>query len=388
MKNKLILCFMVIILPYCAWAKSQNKTFINGFTADSTISDMKISADSILKEEFLNAGYHIADIGAIRAGLSTTELKMILGSNDEKSLKNIMASGDVDYIVYGYIRSRNNYIFITAKMLDKSGGEAKLGRVKTVSIRKELLNNEISKDFFREACTLLSKYLITGNTKNVLKFQDKMLEEERRYEIAQRQKLLTAEEKADDEIYKRNIENYKIKRKETITKHDSVLRAAFNPYTIITDNDEFNASFKEGYQFFVEWDIPFFSYKRNLDLVVRYTARYFPANTNNPLPSDFLDEKRLKDWEKGRTVFNALDFGFRLKLNFYFLMTQFDLYAIGAIGGNAGSFNAFGGGGIEIAFFPYIGFFAEYNRGWSSIGEQNINVENNNQLLIGATLRI
>ena len=381
MKNKLILCFIIIILPYCALAKSQNRTFINEFTVDTATANMNRIADRILKEEFLNAGYRITDRESIRAGLSVQELQMVLGSNDENQLKTIMASGDVDYIVYGYISSRDNHIFITTKMLDKSGGEAKLGRVKTVSIR-----NELSKEFFEEACTLLSRYLVTGNTKNVLKFQDKMLAEERRYEISHRQQLLTEEEVSAHERYRKKVDNYKRERKHNITKHKSVLRIAYNPYTITTNNDIFNASFKEGHQFSVELNIPVYTETMGLDFVARYTARYF-SRSNNQLPPDF-DEKFLKDWEKGRTLLNAFNFGIRPRLRFYFLMTEFDIYGIGAVGYNTGSFNAFGGGGIEMAFFPRIGFFAEYNRGWSSIGEQNINVENNHQLLIGTTFRL
>ena len=392
MKNKLILCLIIIILPYCVWAKSQNRTFINEFTADGVTKYTTTKADGILKEEFLKARYTITDINALRAGLSTQELKMALGSNDENDLKTILASGDVDYIVYGYIRSRGNYIFITAKMLDKSGGEAKLGRVKTVNIRNEILDKH-----FEEACTLLAKYLMTGDTKKILQFQDQMLTEEKRYEVAKNKQRLTAQEETEYEKYQKRIEEKKEERRFNITKRDSFIRVAFNPYTITTDDEAFNLSFKEGQQFFVELDLPIFSGTFALDLIMRYTGRYFPANKEGPLSNNLpwwstyhLDESLVADWENGYALFNAWDIGFRLRLNFYFLMTEFDIYGIGALGKNGGSFNVFGGGGVEIAFFPYIGFFMEYNRGKSAIvrGEQSINVEDNHQLLIGTVLRL
>ncbi|MCL2025572.1 MAG: porin family protein [Leptospirales bacterium] len=382
MKNKIILCLIIITLPFCAWAKSKDKVFVNGFTADTATAGIKTTADNIFKNAFLDSDYRITDINAISAGLSVEELKMTLGSNDENSLKHIMASGDVDHIAYGYIRARGGYIFITAKMLDKSGSEIKLGRVKTVSIR-----NEISKNFFEEACALLAEYLITGNTKKILQFQDKMLVEEKRYEIAQKQKLLTQQDQSEYEKYQKKVDDYKRKRKETITGHDTFLRVAYNPYTIKTDNKEFNNSFKEGRQFFVELDIPLFTETVGLDIIARYTARYFPKNREFPLPASF-DKKLSRDWERGKSVFDAFDFGLRIRFNFYFLMTEFDIYGIGALGVNERSFSAFGGGGVEISFFPHIGFFAEYNRGWSSIGEQNINVANNHQLLIGTAFRL
>jgi TolB-like protein len=382
MKKKIILCLLVLALPYYARADEGKKVFISGFTAHKNIENKKLSADNVFKEEFLNAGYRITDINAIKAGISAEELKMSLGSNDENSLKRVLESGDVDYIAYGYIRIRGSYVFITAKMLDKSNGNVKLEKIKSVSIR-----NEISEQFFKEACTVLAGYIISGDTKKVLKFQDKVLAEEKRYEIANKQQKLQGEENEDRRNYQNRIDEYKKLRKETITKHDAVFRSAFNPFGVKSNNEAFDKSFKEGRQFFIELDLPLFTDTIGLDLMARYTCRYF-SKRDTPFVATTLDDKKFdRDWERGRSVFDSWGVGMRLRLNGYFLMTEFDLYGIGAIGMTETSFSAIYGGGIEIAFFPYVGFFVEYNRGWSSVGDLKLNVENNNQLLIGAALR-
>lgn len=378
----IFIIFFLLLLSASAWAADAKRIFINGFTADKEVENRKRTTERIFKEGFLNAGYHIADTASIKAGLSAETLKMSVGTNNENTLKKIMASSDVDYIVYGYIRLKNNYISITAKMLDKSNEEIKLGQVKTIHMRRELADK-----FYDEACRLLAVYLTSDNSKDVQKFQDKMLSEERLYEMKKRQSKLAEEETEEDEKYRRKVAEFQQDRYDSIVGNNSWIRGGYNFRDVTTDSDEFNQHFKKGSQFFIEWDIPVYTKNMiGIDIVSRYTCRYFSSKKDKV--NNLTDEKLSRDFEKrDRAVFDAFDFGLRIRLASYFLMTRFDIYGIGALGVNEGSFNAFYGGGLEVAFLPHVGFFIEYNQGTSSVTDLNIDIEKNAQLLVGSTLR-
>ncbi|MCL1834448.1 MAG: DUF4143 domain-containing protein, partial [Leptospirales bacterium] len=181
MKNKIILCLIAVILPYCAWAaESGKRVFVNEYIVDTTVYALEEYdhgfVEDKLRKEFQREKYKVVGDADIRARFSAEELKMALGSNNEESLKKIMSSGEVDYIVYGYIRYRDNYIGITAKMLDKSTGATKLGRVKTIRISKSILDESL----YKKACTLLAEYIVSGKERAVIKFQEEMLEKEKR----------------------------------------------------------------------------------------------------------------------------------------------------------------------------------------------------------------
>ena len=381
--NKTILISLIITaMSLFVWAAGEKRIFINGFTADGIGESRKNTTERVFKEEFINNGFRIADEASIKAGLKMESLKMGVGSNDENTLKKIMASSDVDYIVYGYVRAKQDYIFITAKMLDKSNNEIKLGRVKTIRMKKELAER-----FYEEGCRVLAVYLISDESGKVQKFQDKMISEERLYEKTIKQGILAGEESIANEEFRRKVEEYKQERYDKITGNHSWFRGGYNLRELTTGNVEFDTHFKPGRQFFFEWDVPVYDESMvGIDLLARYTCRYFSKRKN--VSNTLTDEKLARDFdERKRTVFDSVDFGLRVRLGVYFLMTKFDIYGIAALGINEGAFNAMYGGGFEVAFFPHVGFFIEYNRGTTSVTDLDLDIANNSQVLVGSTFR-
>lgn len=134
------------------------------------------------------------------------------------------------------------------------------------------------------------------------------------------------------------------------------------------------------------------------DIGSRFTYRNFEISDKALQKSEVLykDVKlHLMSW----------DITFRGMFGFYFLRSLWQLYIIAAprllwyhsvlkestIGGpdrriNLVSIGIIGGGGIELAILPYLGFFAEYNIGYTPVGTGFHNVEGH-QVYVGVTVR-
>ena len=379
--KKAIILISSIVLLYCSHASAAEarKTFIKGFITDNVSSVKRSTAENIFTSVLLDSGYMIISMESLNARLSMEELKMALGSNDEKNLKDVMSASEVDYIVYGTIRSKAGYTFITVKMLDKSHGSAELGRIKTLRIKSELEST-----CYDEACRVLACFLVNNDAKAVQKFQDQLFSEEKRFEKDKRDSALKNQEYQDEQKFRASVESYKRKRKRDIAGRYAFIRMAYNFYGAGSDDDNFNDYFKDGTQFFFEMDVPMNRTELSgMDMLFRYTVRYYAKEGDvapaNPEYADY--------WNEGQAVFNSFDFGLRYRMGFYVLMTKFDLYALAALRYTSSDFSGVYGFGFEIAFFPSYGFFVEYNRGKSDIGVSSLNIETN-QVLIGLTVRI
>ena len=355
------------------------KTFLRGFTIDNVAESKKNSAEKIFTSTLLDAGYSLITMESLGVSLSMEELKTAIGSNDEKSLKDIMAASNVDYIVYGAIRSKGGYTFITVKMLDKSHGSVELGRIRTLRIKKE-----IEHSCFEDACRVLADFVVTGNQKPVQKYQDILFSKEKRYEKEKRSRALHREEIEDEECFRDSVAQYKSKRRRDIAGKYSILRFGYNFFGAETKDENFDEYFKRGTQVFFELDVPLNRRSLSgLDYILRYTYRYFaPDGSVAPADPEYADY-----WDMETAAFFAFDFGLRYRLGLYALMTKFDLYAMLSMRYMDDDFNLLYGCGFEMAFFPSFGFFIEYNYGYSDIGESSLDIENH-QFLIGLAYRI
>ncbi len=408
MKLKIIIISVIIVCLYGTMLLAGERVFIKEFAVENIHENKSERAQRFFTNVFLDEGYTINTMESLSVSLDLEEIKQAIETDDEKIIKDLLAISDVDYIVYGFIRLKGGYVYITAKMLDKSDNNVELKNVKTLRIK-----NEINETYFDEACIVLARFLVSNDPDQVQEFQDKLFAAEKKYEIDLRNQALRSEVAADEEEFRRKVNDYKKKRKKDVAGNYAILRTGYNFFGARTKNDDFNEHFERGTQLFVELALPLHyitSPNENplsgFDLLIRYTYFYYPYDRSQGPPES---EVYQEYWEDKKIRFHGLDFGLRYRLGLYFLMTKFDLYVMASARGHfwpekyekeeteypdeeeeevdSSSLGGVIGGGVEIAFFPYLGFFVEYNYGTSDIGKDSLDIESH-QTLIGFTFRL
>jgi hypothetical protein len=367
-------------------AEAGQKLFVKSFSrigfseSDPIGATISKSVESVF---FDNGAYEPIMEEDVIAGAALDESKQALGCNDDRCMKSLLTASKIDLIVYGVAKKSNGYTYITGKLLDKSRGTVELARVKTVRIKDDFRNSP----YFVEGITLLAQYLLNGKESDLQSFQDKMYVAEKRSEQDLRKTALEVQSKNEDDQFSKSVEKYKQRRKEEIAGKYSFWRFGYSQWGMKTKNDEFNRYYDRGMQFMTDLVVPF---DRNslsgMDFYFRYAYKTWKLRSDLPyaesgaLYTDYISKGN-------RYTQNLFDLGFRYRLGLYFLMTKFDLYALGAGRMSVeGGFGFYGGAGVEIAFFQSLGFFAEYNKGQFKEGSANVDFEND-QVIFGLTWR-
>lgn len=83
---------------------------------------------------------------------------------DDACIKKLMESLQTDFIIYGTVSFEENHYNITAKMLDRSTGQVKLARVKSLRFK--------DKDKFKMASLDLANYLVAGKDIDMKRYDD------------------------------------------------------------------------------------------------------------------------------------------------------------------------------------------------------------------------
>jgi hypothetical protein len=130
-------------------------TMIEGFKRTDPVGNLvKDYVSEYIIENFKNK-YAIISDDEVRQVLAHEELRMTLDAcYDDACMKQLMKSIKTDYMIYGTVSFTAGKHIITIKMLDRSGGDVRVGRVKTLDFKNRLKLKMASKD--------LAAYVISG----------------------------------------------------------------------------------------------------------------------------------------------------------------------------------------------------------------------------------
>jgi hypothetical protein len=133
------------------------------------------------------------------------------------------------------------------------------------------------------------------------------------------------------------------------------------------------------------------------DFLFRYSYRQFDMTDGSY--GDFKDNYPALEYGKSSLNIHSFDLGGRLVLGGYLLFFRIDFYILGALrqakvieSADNGVRNSYlplgitGGAGIEFSFYKRFAFFAEYDYGYTTVGENRENIDGH-QVYVGVSLR-
>lgn len=378
----LIITFLILFASHEVFAAQ--RILVKSFTMVNIPANEPYGA-SISKQienTFFDAGgYDPLTYEDVIASAALDAQRQSFGCNDDRCMKALLSAAKIDLIIYGSVKRTNNYMQITAKMLDKSNGTVELARIKTVKIRDLAYIDEASK--------VIAQYLLDGKEKKVTKFQDKMYVHEIVSERNATDIVLEKESGDSEDEFEKSVENYKEQRRGEIAGKTDILRFGFSKWGMTARDEGFNRAFERGTLFMTDLMIPFNAGQLSgTDMYFRYTYKSFPRRTIIQSGDDTISSDVMTLYNKDtNATYHLFDIGFRYRLGAYFLMTKFDLYALAAIRFGGGSNIGIGGFGGEMAFFQSMGVFIEYNRGIFEFGSPDINIEGN-QIIAGISFKM
>lgn len=371
---QLFLCCAFIDI---ASAKEKGKKAVH-VSSFQTIGFPEIEGREVARKvskSYIDTGkFFIVTQAALEQGLAQQEKQQVFGCEGDKCMKALMQSSKVDYIVYGKLVLREGYNYITIKKLDKTAGAVKLSNIKTVRFK--------DKKYMDEAVNVLTEYSISGKEGDVQDFQDRMNRDEKLTEKRRLEGELDQSEEKKEKEFKNMVEQYKVNRKRSIADKKTYMRTGYSSWGMRTKDDEFNSYYYRGKQYMFDFMIPL--NPQPFDIYYRFTYKTFKMkDVDVPAYTDPFYETIVA----GDQSFIIYDVGFRYRMGMYFLMTQFDLFMLGGFRLNfEGDYGYIFGVGAEIAFFENVGFFGEFNYGSLEVGENNVDIEDN-QMIFGLTFR-
>ncbi len=365
-----------------------------GFPATDTVGkDIK----NLLVEVFqAKTSYEITEDQTVEAVLEEEQRAQGLNKcSDEACMRALMERIDSELMVYGRVKKVDGKFHITAKMLDRSTGVARLSRIRTLKFKYE--------DMFERAIRALGLYLVSGDNDAVEKFNEKVNDREENEELI----LKTSE--IENKMQEKRLQAEKKVReaaeewKTSMLSRSPQLRVGYGAL-VTTKEPEFDKYYKDRSAYFV-------------DLIVRMNTRVEAVPKYDMYYRLFYKGMRMSDSSveggimfedpvtKGKADMYGADWGLRVRWGTYFMMTSFDFYVLGAVRGQyyreeapdpldakktlkieLYSIGGYGGAGVEVAFFKNLGFFVEFNTGYTPVGDKKANLEGN-QLYCGVTLR-
>ncbi|MDH7552871.1 MAG: hypothetical protein QHH74_04375 [Spirochaetota bacterium] len=388
------------------WGKKSKKTstkkiYVREFEIEnmSKSNYLQKRIKEIMEETFQkDANYSIITDDDIGVFFDHESLKMTLGEcSSDACIRKIMEKTNAEIIIYGRIWRTNEYIYITARLMDRADGIPKVTKIKTIKYQYD--------NFFEEGVNALAYYLLTGKDGQVKEFMDKVYKKEE--EVKYQEKMLKKEKEYEkiEEDFLLRTEKAAEQRKKELTSRYSGIRIGWSLFHSTMD-DEMNKYFTVQHAFLYDWIISDedmkLSDKDYYDGYLRGFFKKFTMSDSSVNPTGKIGDDVIY---KSTALLFGLDIGLRIRHRMYFLMTVFDIYfPFGVrfqiydesakdkrfdndeINVTFYSCGVYGGCGLEIAFFKSIGLFMEYNIGYTPVGTNKINVDGH-QVYLGVTYR-
>lgn len=187
----------------------------------------------------------------------------------------------------------------------------------------------------------------------------------------------------------------------SLVRNSSLFRIGYGGWgTIIMQDSDLNSTYKDGQM--VMADIFFYRYRTSrrfvsgLDLYTRYTFRSFSAEKD-------IESESGDIYKNGKINTISVDVGARYITGTIFLYELWQVYLLASprwvsfkeeaenddgeyVGKSYYAVGFVGGIGFEVTILPYMGLFAEYNNGYTPVGDSDANVEGH-QFFFGITIR-
>ncbi len=383
-------------------AAEKSIIYVKNFTIDTASGlkendPVKNEVKNIIQDEFEKDGrFSVTADQDISAMLQQEAKSQSFGKcSSESCIQELMEKIKAQVIVFGRIRKGDDgYTYITARYMDSTSGIPKVTKIRTIKYKHS--------DDVEKGSKALARYLITGKDDKVIAFMDEVYnreEDESKSKNIEEEKQLAKKKEAE---YNAKVEKAAKERKNALMSRSPRLRAGYG-FFMSTGNKDVDDVFKEQSGYFL--DIMFargpINERFNRDCYFRFIYKKYGMNDDSIKSKPVLGKDAIND-STGK--FYGMDFGFRLKINRYFMLTAFDPYALAGIRTGwytekakdkydnsdlkvtLGGYGGYVGGGMEFAFFENLGFFGEYNRGIFKIGKDKTNIEGN-QFYGGVTLR-
>ncbi|TAL29402.1 MAG: hypothetical protein EPN93_21555 [Spirochaetes bacterium] len=392
--------FFMAVLPGGAWARSEKLVYIQdfaieeGFPANDPVGrDIK----NLLVEVFqAKTSYEITEDQTVEAALEEEQRAQGINKcSDENCIRALMERIDSELMVYGRVKKAEGSYHITAKMLDRSSGVARLSRIRTLKFKYD--------DMFERAIRALGLYLVTGDNDAIDQFLEKVHDRE------ENEALILKSSELENKMQEKRLEAEKKVReaaaewRRSMLARSPQLRVGYGA-VVTTREPDFDKYYTDRSAYFVDWIIRMNS---SIEAVPKYDMYYRLFYKSMRMSDSAVQGGTMFEdpVTRGKADIYGIDWGLRIRWSGYFMMTSFDFYVLGAVRGQYYreqapdplnnketlkvefySFGGYGGAGIEIAFFRNLGFFVEFNTGYTPVGDSKANLEGN-QLYCGVTLR-
>lgn len=128
---------------------------IEGFKKTDPVGNLVKDYVSEYITESQRGNYAVISDDEVRQVMSNEELRMSIDAcYDDACMKQLMKSIKTDYMIYGTVSFTEGKHVITVKLLDRSGGDVRIGRVKTLEFSNRLK--------LRLACKDLAANVVAG----------------------------------------------------------------------------------------------------------------------------------------------------------------------------------------------------------------------------------
>ncbi|MCP4135586.1 MAG: hypothetical protein GY754_31750 [bacterium] len=411
-----ILAVLVLTLPSALFAEKK-LLYVNPFLIETGINQNDPIGDTIANHMVSvfasESSYDITTQDSHRAQVAKMEIKQTFG---EEWAKQLMKKMNAHALVFGRVKKTGNNLLITAKILKRYGKSMRLHRIKTIKIRSRYpVEDKHTANDIKRASRALAVYLLDGDDDDIEDFLDDMYERVEDRLEAKEKKEIRGKINEEDRRFDKEIREYAMEKESEILRYNSLLRFGYGGFSwgVKLFNTDLGNYYPQGMGVFVDLiltpknsasRIKGTSTRARHDFYVRVFYKQFVMSSSVEIKS--LEAAGSDDIvSKGTINMYGADLGYRNKfLQFYFLMTSFEVYMSAAVryqyydesaanplGGDdfRAVFHSIGGYvglGLELAFFENIGLFGEYNIGFTPVGESWTNTEGH-QVYFGITYR-